>query len=133
MVHGLLSFLPRGLIKVSCNRSRTVSTSGGGWFVLHFFDHENSTVFLRSFDLHFCQLSGFRKVQETQTAKRTVTCFTSLYSRVSDQNGVSLLYIMLEIHHSERAPSIIMQYMYICCCCHVEYDTDTVRKRRPRQ
>ena len=27
-------------------------------------------------------------------------------SRVSDQNGVSLLYIMLEIHHSGREPSI---------------------------
>ena len=27
------------------------------------------------------------------------------YSRVSDQNGVSLLYIMLEIHHSGREPS----------------------------
>ena len=25
-------------------------------------------------------------------------------SRVSDQNGVSLLYIMLEIHHSGREP-----------------------------
>ena len=27
-------------------------------------------------------------------------------SRVSDQNGVSLLYIMLEIYHSGREPSI---------------------------
>ena len=27
--------------------------------------------------------------------------------RVSDQNGVSLLYIMLEIHHSGREPSIL--------------------------
>ena len=27
-------------------------------------------------------------------------------SRVSDQNGVSLLYIMLEIHHSGWEPSI---------------------------
>ena len=27
-------------------------------------------------------------------------------SRVSDQNGVSLLYIMLEIHHSGRETSI---------------------------
>ena len=27
-------------------------------------------------------------------------------SRVPDQNGVSLLYIMLEIHHSGREPSI---------------------------
>ena len=26
-------------------------------------------------------------------------------SRVPDQNGVSLLYIMLEIHHSGREPS----------------------------
>ena len=27
-------------------------------------------------------------------------------SRVPNQNGVSLLYIMLEIHHSGREPSI---------------------------
>ena len=27
-------------------------------------------------------------------------------TRVSDQNGVSLLYIMLEIHHSGQEPSI---------------------------
>ena len=30
-------------------------------------------------------------------------------SRVPDQNGVSLLYIMLEIHHSGREPSICMR------------------------
>ena len=36
------------------------------------------------------------------------TSMVYLYSilRVSDQNGVSLLYIMLEIHHSGREPSI---------------------------
>ena len=32
-------------------------------------------------------------------------CYVDI-SRVSDQNGVSLLYIMLEIHHSGREPSI---------------------------
>ena len=32
-------------------------------------------------------------------------------SRVPDQKGVSLLYIMLEIHHSGREPSI--------CSCHI--------------
>ena len=32
--------------------------------------------------------------------------FSLIISRVSDQNGVSLLYIMLEIHHSGREPSI---------------------------
>ena len=31
---------------------------------------------------------------------------THSISRVSVQNGVSLLYIMLEIHHSGREPSI---------------------------
>ena len=36
-------------------------------------------------------------------------------SRVSDQNGVCLLYIMLEIHHSGREPSICF-CMYICIC-----------------
>ena len=30
-------------------------------------------------------------------------------SRVPDQNGVSLLYIILEIHHSGREPSIYKQ------------------------
>ena len=32
-----------------------------------------------------------------------------LISRVPDQNGVSLLYIMLEIHHSGREPLICCQ------------------------
>ena len=32
-------------------------------------------------------------------------------SRVPDQNGVSLLYIMLEIHHSGREPSICL---FVC-------------------
>ena len=32
-------------------------------------------------------------------------------SRVPDQNGVSLLYVMLEIHHSGREPSIHMRYV----------------------
>ena len=32
--------------------------------------------------------------------------FSLSISRVSDQNGVSLLYIMLEIHHSGGEPSI---------------------------
>ena len=30
---------------------------------------------------------------------------SGIKSRVSDQNGISLLYIMLEIHHSGREPS----------------------------
>ena len=33
-------------------------------------------------------------------------CISSMISRVSNQNGVSLLYIMLEIHHSGREPLI---------------------------
>ena len=33
-------------------------------------------------------------------------CISSMVSRVPDQNGESLLYIMLEIHHSGREPSI---------------------------
>ena len=37
-------------------------------------------------------------------------CICFIYSRVSGQNGESLLYIMLEIHHSGREPSI---YFYI--------------------
>ena len=35
--------------------------------------------------------------------------FSVTSSRVSDQNGVSPLYIMLEIHHSGREPSICTQ------------------------
>ena len=54
----------------------------------------------------------------TYTGKPVLMCLSSLYriyitdyegdyiSRVSDQNGVSLLCIMLEIHHSGREPSI---------------------------
>ena len=36
-------------------------------------------------------------------------------SRVSDQNGVSLLYIKLEIHHSGREPSI---WIYVISLAH---------------
>ena len=38
----------------------------------------------------------------------TFFCVQSYILRVSDQNGVSLLYIMLEIHHSGREPSNYM-------------------------
>ena len=34
-------------------------------------------------------------------------------SRVSDQSGVSLLHIMLEIHHSGREPSIYMSVLLL--------------------
>ena len=39
----------------------------------------------------------------------------SIISRVSNQNGVSPLYIMLEIHHSGREPSI---WIYVMSCVH---------------
>ena len=39
-------------------------------------------------------------------------------SRVSDQNGLSLLYIMLEIHHSGREPSICETSFTACCSPH---------------
>ena len=35
---------------------------------------------------------------------------SSCISRVSDKNGVSLLYIMLEIHHSGQEPLIYNLY-----------------------
>ena len=38
-------------------------------------------------------------------------------SRVSDQNGVSLLYIMLEIHHSGQEPSIYTHTDTHTCVC----------------
>ena len=54
-------------------------------------------------------------VQSELVRKETVflffpVCFICVanISRVSNQNGVSLLYIMLEIHHSGREPSICM-------------------------
>ena len=39
-------------------------------------------------------------------------------SRVSDQNGVSLLYIVLEIHHSGREP-------WICTPCDHSQNIET--------
>ena len=36
-------------------------------------------------------------------------------SRVSDQNGVSLIYTIFEIHHSDQEPSI-------CMCMHFSYN-----------
>ena len=58
--------------------------------------------------------------------RKSVACFActhvfSVYdSRVPDQNGVSLLYIMLEIHHSDREPLMCAwkrdsdKYLYAC-------------------
>ena len=46
-------------------------------------------------------------------------------SRVPDQNGVSLLYIMLEIHHSGWVPSI---YVCVCVCvCVGERERESYR------
>ena len=41
-------------------------------------------------------------------------------SRVPDQNGVSLLYIMLEIHHSGREPSIFPLSPSGLVCCQAQ-------------
>ena len=46
-----------------------------------------------------CQRVKFAFVSSLSSASDTIL-------RVSNQNGVSLLYIMLEIHHSGREPSI---------------------------
>ena len=52
----------------------------------------------------------------------------NLYNlRVSDQNGVSLLYIMLEIHHSGQEPSLyvllliyfMLKYFFVCFSVYV--------------
>ena len=40
-----------------------------------------------------------------------------IISRESNQNGVSPLYIMLEIHHSGREPSIYMSVWLCVCVC----------------
>ena len=37
-------------------------------------------------------------------------------SKVPDQNGVSVLYIMLEIHHSGREPSIYSGFEFDTVC-----------------
>ena len=42
--------------------------------------------------------------------------------RVSDQNGISLLYIMLKIHHSGREPSV---------CFHMQYYSAVETKLSP--
>ena len=49
-------------------------------------------------------------------------CMCDYISRVSNQIGVSLLYIMLKIHHSGREPSICIHVfvcVYVCICMHV--------------
>ena len=46
-----------------------------------------------------------------------VFMMTCIYiSRVSDQNGVCLLYIMLEIHHSGWERSNFVRYLYLPFC-----------------
>ena len=45
------------------------------------------------------------------TVKTEEVCNRALISRVSDQNGVSLLDIMLEIHRSGPEPSICLDRM----------------------
>ena len=49
----------------------------------------------------------------------SVIGLVTLISRVSDQNGVSLLYIMLEIHHSGRKPSICFALLTIYLYSHI--------------
>ena len=49
-----------------------------------------------------------KKVSEQTFCNRHKRQWCTNISRVSDQNGVSLLYIMLEIHLSGREPSIIL-------------------------
>ena len=45
-------------------------------------------------------------------------CYVFVYiSRVSDQNGVSFLYIMLEIHHSGQKPSICVLCLWYLAMC----------------
>ena len=51
-------------------------------------------------------------------------------SRVPDQNGVSLLYIMLEIHHSGREPSICCVFFHWRWCPTQTAPTVSVRKVR---
>ena len=46
-----------------------------------------------------------------------VTVFLYSLSRVSNQSGVSLLYIMLEIHHSGREPSLLGEFCFHAALC----------------
>ena len=42
----------------------------------------------------------------------SLVLFKRFISRVPDQNGVSPLYIMLEIHHSGQKPSILFYFIF---------------------
>ena len=58
-----------------------------------------------------CLVTCFFCHSEMEVADQTLCFITTKLlaeniSRVSGQNGVSLLYVMLEIHHSGREPSI---------------------------
>ena len=46
-------------------------------------------------------------------------CVCVYILRVPDQNGVSLLYIMLEVHHSGREPSNYVGIHCVCVCVHM--------------
>ena len=52
------------------------------------------------------------KTLKTAGVQIVITMKHILISRISNQNGVSLLYIMLEIHHSGREPSICCDDAY---------------------
>ena len=69
---------------------------------------------------------GRSKTKEEQTtlsnSKQMIPKLAVQNSRVFDQNGVSLLYIMLEIHLSGREPSkcvLLYTHALYSGCCHV--------------
>ena len=56
--------------------------------------------------LPFSHLMGHKILLVHVEGSQSEWCISSMISRVFDQNGVSLLYIMLEIHYSGWKPSV---------------------------
>ena len=87
-----------------CNTRKQIEGSGPEWYI--------STIY-RGFPTRMVYLNYISKVSNQNGIPQLYIegfqpewYISTMISRVFDQNGVSLLYIMLEIHHSGREPSI---------------------------
>ena len=75
-------------------------------FLSKYHDPDDEPICVPSFEF------DFEKEVSSKLARSDMTCI----SRVSDQNGVSLLYIMLEIHHSGWEPLICYPSVVVRLC-----------------